>query len=98
MERGLQLNTMLLLYAFRDLWKEWGDLFTELLVPGGWSHWNIFNVLLYIILSTTVSFFRGYHIIFTQSPLFFIFVYISIFFASTLCMCVMYLTSFDGFF
>ena len=35
---------------------------------GSWSRWIIF---------------RGYHIIFTMSPLFFIFVYISIFSAST---------------
>ena len=81
---------------------------------GGWSH---FNVLLYIILSTTVSFLED-TILFLQGllfffslctfPLFFQFVYISsffsvcvhflFFFACTLCICVMYLTSFDGFF
>ena len=40
-------KSLMLLYAFRDLWKEWGDsnfhifFFTELPVPpGGWSRWN----------------------------------------------------------
>ena len=83
----------LLLYAFRDLWKEWGDsnfqIFTELSL----EH---FNVFIYIYYSEHYGLiFRGYPIIITMSPLFFIFVYISIFYAST---CVMYLTSFDGFF
>ena len=55
------LHTMWLLYGFRDIWKEWGDsnfqncqfhhrrleLFDE--------HFNVFS--LFIILSTTVSFF-----------------------------------------
>ena len=41
---------------------------------------------------------HGCHIIFTRSPLFHVCVYISIFFASTLCMCVTYLRSFDRFF
>ena len=64
---------------------------------GGWSRWNIFNVLLYIILSTMVSFLEDI-ILYLQGLLFFHFVYIPIVLASTLCMCVMYLTSFDGFF
>ena len=54
---------MLLLSAFRDLWNEWGDsklsdLFTELLVPAQVA--GVVGTLkcaLYIILSTTVSFF-----------------------------------------
>ena len=38
----------LLLFAFRDLWKEWGDSnfqiffhITPSSTTGGWSHWNI---------------------------------------------------------
>ena len=64
---------------------------------GGWSRWNILMWFIYIILSTTVSFLKD-AILFLKG-LFHFFVDISIFFlASTLCMCVMYLTSFDGFF
>ena len=55
---------------------------------GGWSRWDIFNVLLYMILSTTVSFLED-TILFLQVSSFFIFVYISIFsqvhFAYVLC-------------
>ena len=40
--------------------------------------------------------FRGYLVTFTRSP--FLFCVHFHFLASTLCMCVMYLTSFDGFF
>ena len=36
----------------------------------GWSRWNIFNVLLYMILSTTVSFLED-TILFLQGLLFF---------------------------
>ena len=44
---------------------------------GGWSRWNILmRLYIYIILSTTVSLFRGYHIIFYRSR-FFHCVYIS---------------------
>ena len=57
---------------------------------GGWSRWYI--LMCFIILSTTVSHFWTLRMpfFFTKSPLF---VYISFFFASTLCICVMYLTS-----
>ena len=69
------------------------DLFTELPVPPQAAGVvGTFNVLLYIVLSTTVSFLED------TIFFFFHFVYISIFFASTLYMCVMYLTSFNGFF
>ena len=64
---------------------------------GGWSCWNILMCVLYIILSTTVSFLED-TIFLLLGLLFFYFVYISIFFLQVHCMCVMYLTSFDGFF
>ena len=55
----------LLLYAFRDLWKEWGGVTqicrsfhrTASSTTGRWSCWNILMCFLYIILSTKVSFF-----------------------------------------
>ena len=76
---------------------QFSDFFTELPVPpqaaGLLEH---FNVLLYIILSTTVSFFED-TILFLQG-LFFHFCVHYHFLASTFCMCVMYLMSFDGFF
>ena len=54
------------------------------------------NVLIYIILSTTVSFFEDTILFLQNVSSVFHFLYISIFPASTLCMCVMYLTdSFD---
>ena len=68
---------------------------------GSWSRWNILLRFLYIILSTTVSFLDLTDAtLFTKVSSFSFFcVYISFFFfAGTLCMCVMYLTSFDGFF
>ena len=55
-----------------------------------------FNVLLYIILSTKGSFLEDTILFLQVSWFFFHFVYISIFFASILCMYVMKLTSFDG--
>ena len=70
---------LLLLYAFRDLWKEWGDsnfqiFFTELPVPpqAAGVVGIFFNVLIYIILSTTVSFLED-TILFLQGLLFFSF-------------------------
>ena len=43
---------VLLLFAFRYLWKEWGDSNFQIFfhrtassTTGGWSCWNIFNVL-----------------------------------------------------
>ena len=58
--------------------------------------WEHFNVLLYIILSTTVSFLEDTILL---GLLFIHFVYISKKnLTSTLYMCVMYLTSFDGLF
>ena len=76
---------------------KFSDLFTELPVPPQAAGVVVtFNVLLYIILSTTVSFLEDTILVLQVS--YFNVVYISIFFASTLCMCVMYLTSFDGFF
>ena len=56
-----------------------------------------FNVLLYIILSTTVSFLED-TILILLGLLFFHFVYISKFFSQVHCMCVMDLMSFDRFF
>ena len=53
---------LLLLYAFRDLWKEWGDSNFQIFSQNCQFHHrrleslDHFNVLLYIILSTTVSF------------------------------------------
>ena len=53
---------LLLLYAFRDLWKELGDSNFQIFSPNCQFHHRRletlehFNVLLYIILSTTVSF------------------------------------------
>ena len=82
-----------LLFVFRDLWKAWGDSNFQIFSQDcQFHHMRLeslehFNVHLYIILST-VSFFRGYHIIFTG--LFFHFVYISIFFASTLHVCYVF--------
>ena len=43
----LNCDDMLLLYAFRDLWKEWGDSIlrsfhrTASSTTGGWSRWDI---------------------------------------------------------
>ena len=51
-----------LLYAFRDLWKEWGDLNFQIFSQNcQFRHRRLeslehFNMLLCIILSTTVSF------------------------------------------
>ena len=74
---------------------QFSDLFTELPVPPLAAEVvETFNVLLllYIILSTTVSFLDLKDAILFLYGLHFC-VYISIF-----CMCVMCLTSFDGFF
>ena len=72
---------LLLLFAFRELWKEWGD-------SNYWMSLEHFNVLLYIILSITVSFLEDTVLFFT-GLLFFHFVYIYIFwqvhFACVLC-------------
>ena len=73
----------LLLFAFRDLWKEWGDSNFQIFSQNcQFPHRRLeslehFNVLLYFILSTTVSFLE-YTILFLQ-VFFFHFVYISIF-------------------
>ena len=62
---------------------------------GGWSHWNILNVffLLYIILGTTVSYFWNLRMAFFYKVSLFCEHFHFYFFASTLDMCVMYLTS-----
>ena len=56
------LLVLLLLYAYRDLWKEWGDSNFQIFSQNCQFHHrrleslDHFNVLLYIILSITVSF------------------------------------------
>ena len=95
---------LLLLFAFRDLWKEWGDSNFQIFAQNyPFHHRRLeslehFNVFLYIILSTTVSFLEDTILLLLLGLLFFSFGVHFHFFASTLCMCVMYLTSFDGFF
>ena len=59
--------------------------------------WLEHNVLLYIILSITVSFFED-AILFLQCLFFHVYVHFLLFFRKYTCMCVIYLTSFDGFF
>ena len=76
----------LLLYAFRDLWKEWGDSHFQIFSQNCQFHHRRlesledFNVLLYIILSTTVYvlelkdailFFKGFSFFLYTLPLFF---------------------------
>ena len=56
---------------------------------GGWSSWNIFNVLLYILLSTKVSFLED-TILFLQISSFFIVVYITIFCKYTFHVCYVF--------
>ena len=89
---------LLLLFAFRDLWKEMGWLQfsdpyrTASSTTGGWSRWDILMCLIYIYISFWALrslIFGPYGCLFYKVSFF---VYISIF-ASTLCMCVMYLTS-----
>ena len=87
-------SILLLLFAIRDLWKEWGDSNFQIFSQNCQFHHRRlvslehFNVLLYIILSTTVSFLED-TILFLQVSSFFHFVYISIFsqvhFACVLC-------------
>ena len=75
---------------------QFSDLFTELPVPPqAVGVLGIFNVLLYIIPSTTVPFLED-TISFLQVS-FFHFVYISIY-SQVHIACVLYLTSFDRFF
>ena len=92
--QNLVLSVMWLLFAFRDLWKEWGDSNFQIFSQNCQFHHRRmeslehFNVLLYIIMGTTVSYLRiPYY--FYRSPVFFHFVYISIFsqvhFAGVLC-------------
>ena len=91
-------NQRLLLFAFRHLWKEMGWLqFSDPYriassTTGGWSRWEVLMCYIYIYISfwalrSLIFGPYGCHF-FTRSPFF---VYISIF-ASTHCMCVMYLT------
>ena len=88
---------LLILFVFRDLWKEMGWLQfsdpyrTTSSTTGGWSHWNILYIYIFIYILRSLIFWtlRMAYFLVTRSP---VFVYISIF-ASTLCMCVMYLTS-----
>ena len=93
---AVHVAQVLLVFAFRNLWNEWGDSNFQIFSQNCLFHHrrlellDIFNVFLYIILSTTVSFLED-SILFLQCLLFFTFV-------CTLCMCVMYLTSFDGLF
>ena len=68
-----------MLFAFRDLWKEWGDSIfrsfhrTASYTTGGWSRWNILMCFLYIILSTTVLFLNLKDaILFLQCLIFFV--------------------------
>ena len=83
----------LLLFAF-----QFSNLFTELPVPPQAAGVvGTFYVLLYIILNTTVSFLED-TILFLQLSFFPSFCVHFYIFASTLYMCVMYLTSFDRFF
>ena len=92
-------------FAFRDLWKEWDDSNCQIFPQNCQFHHSrleslvkAFNVFfkIYIILSTTVSVLDPKDaILFLQGPFF---VHFHLFVASTLCMCAMYLTSFDGFF
>ena len=76
------------------------DLFTELPVPPQVAGVvGTFNVLLYIILSTKVSFLEDTILFLQGSSLSFFALCVHFhIFASTLCMYVMYLTSFDRFF
>ena len=76
------------------------DLFTELPVPPQAAGVvGTFNVFFFIILSTTVSVLDlKDDITFLQGLSRFVCVHSYYLFASTLCMGVMYLTSFDGFF
>ena len=78
---------VMLLFAFRDLWKEMGRQFsdpyrTASSTTGDWSRWIILMCFIYIILSTTVSHFWTLRKQFFFQSSFF--VYISIF-ASVLC-------------
>ena len=72
----------LLLFAFRDLGKEWGDSNFQIFSQNCQFHLRRleslehFNVLIYIYIYHSEHYgliFRGYHIIFTGSPLFIIF-------------------------
>ena len=80
---------LLLLFAFRDLWKEWGDSNFQIFSQNCLFHhrrlesFEHFSVLLYIILSTTISFLED-TILFLQVSSFFHFVYIFIFCKYTL--------------
>ena len=94
----LSFFLLLLLFSFRDLWKEWGDsnfqifFYTELPVPPQAAGVvGTFNVLdIYPSEHYGLSFFWTLRMpFFTRSPFFCIHFH----FASTLCMCVMYLTS-----
>ena len=68
--------TYMLLFAFRDLWKEWGDSNFHIFSQSCQFHHRRLQLLehfkctFYIILSTTVSFFGPLrcHIIFTRYP------------------------------
>ena len=88
---------LLLLFAFRDLWKEWGDSNFQIFfhrtassTTGGWKVVGTFNVLdIYPSEHYGLSFFGPYGCLFFCL----LFFCIHFHFASTLCMCVMYLTS-----
>ena len=87
---------LLLLFAFRDLWKEMGWFqFSDPYriassTTGGWSRWNILMCYIYIYIYILSTFLDLTDVIFLQGLPFFVYIPI---FASTLCMCVMYLTS-----
>ena len=93
----------LLLFAFRDLWKEWSDSNYQIFSQNCQFHHRRleslehFNLMCIIYNSEHYGLiFGGCHIIFT-SPLFhFLCTFPYFFSASTLCMFVMYLTSFDS--
>ena len=88
----------LLLFAFRNLWKEWGDSNLQIFSQNcqfhhsGWSSWNILMCFyIYIYHSEHYGLlFRTYHIIFTRSPLFSFCLHFHFFLTYTLHLCYVF--------
>ena len=93
---------MLLLFVFRDIWKEWGDSNFQIFSQNCQFHHRQLELLehfnVYFFLSTTVSFLEDTILFLKGLLLFSFYVHFHFFFTSTICICVMYLTSFDGLF